>query len=137
MKWTKLCPNKKCNNIIEYGAKNILYKSISQGYFCNKCIKHGYTHLKYVPNGCWNEMIDDIIYWFKLCPLCNCKIKFSQYTALITSVNKMGRCKSCASPFHISDKKGKTLGKFSDVHKAGEFAEEMRQKYYGEFAGKS
>jgi len=35
------------------------------------------------------------------------------------------------------DKKGKTLGKFSDVHKAGEFAEEMRQKYYGEFAGKS
>lgn len=35
------------------------------------------------------------------------------------------------------DKKSKTLGKFVDVHEAGKFAEEMRQKYYGEFAGKS
>jgi len=35
------------------------------------------------------------------------------------------------------DKKGKTLGEFTDVHEAGRFAEEMRQKYYGKFAGKS
>ena len=35
------------------------------------------------------------------------------------------------------DGKNKVLGRFDDVHKAGEFAEEMRQKYYGEFAGKS
>lgn len=34
------------------------------------------------------------------------------------------------------DKKHKTLGSFDDVHEAGKFAEEMRQKYYGEFAGK-
>jgi hypothetical protein len=27
------------------------------------------------------------------------------------------------------------LGTFTDVHEAGEFAEKMRQKYYGEFAG--
>lgn len=35
------------------------------------------------------------------------------------------------------DKKNTILGKFDDVHEAGKFAEEMRQKYYGEFAGKS
>ncbi len=35
------------------------------------------------------------------------------------------------------NKKAKTLGEFQDVHEAGKFAEEMRQKYYGEFAGKS
>lgn len=28
------------------------------------------------------------------------------------------------------------LGSFDDVHKAGAFAKEMRNKYYGEFAGK-
>lgn len=33
--------------------------------------------------------------------------------------------------------KNKVLGTFEDVHEAGEFAEEMRQKYYGEFAGKT
>ena len=33
--------------------------------------------------------------------------------------------------------KGVQLGKFADVHEAGTFAEEMRQKYYGEFAGDS
>jgi hypothetical protein len=31
--------------------------------------------------------------------------------------------------------KNKRLGKFKDVHEAGKFAEEMRLKYYGEFAG--
>lgn len=31
--------------------------------------------------------------------------------------------------------KGRVFGKFSDVDEAGAFAEEMRQKYYGEFAG--
>ena len=35
------------------------------------------------------------------------------------------------------NKKNKTLGRFDDVHEAGKFAEEMRQKYYGEFAGKN
>lgn len=30
----------------------------------------------------------------------------------------------------------KVLGKFDDVHIAGEFAEEMRQKHYGKFAGR-
>ena len=35
------------------------------------------------------------------------------------------------------DKRNKTLGWFDDVEEAGKFAEEMRQKYYGEFAGKS
>ena len=35
------------------------------------------------------------------------------------------------------DGKNKVLGKFDNVHEAGEFAEEMRQKYYGEFAGKN
>lgn len=35
------------------------------------------------------------------------------------------------------DKKNKTLGRFDDVHEAGKFAEEMRQKYYGEFCGKN
>lgn len=33
--------------------------------------------------------------------------------------------------------KNKRLGSFDDVHEAGKFAEEMRQKYYGEFAGKN
>jgi len=33
--------------------------------------------------------------------------------------------------------KNELLGEFDDVHKAGQFAEEMRQKYYGEFAGAS
>ena len=33
--------------------------------------------------------------------------------------------------------KGRVFGKFSDVDEAGAYAEEMRQKYYGEFAGKS
>ena len=43
-------------------------------------------------------------------------------------------------PYHVQlqiNGKNKVLGKFSDVHEAGRFAEEMRQKYYGEFAGKS
>lgn len=35
------------------------------------------------------------------------------------------------------DGKNKRLGSFDNVHEAGKFAEEMRQKYYGEFAGKS
>lgn len=35
------------------------------------------------------------------------------------------------------DGKNKKLGSFDDVHEAGKFAEEMRQKYYGEFAGKN
>ena len=35
------------------------------------------------------------------------------------------------------DGKNTRLGKFDDVHEAGKFAEEMRQKYYGEFAGKN
>lgn len=34
------------------------------------------------------------------------------------------------------DGKNKRLGSFDDVHEAGKFAEEMRQKYYGEFCGK-
>lgn len=34
------------------------------------------------------------------------------------------------------NKKNKVLGKFDNVHEAGEFAKEMREKYYGEFAGK-
>lgn len=33
--------------------------------------------------------------------------------------------------------KNKVLGRFDDVDEAGKFAEEMRQKYYGEYAGKS
>lgn len=33
------------------------------------------------------------------------------------------------------NKKHKTLGSFDDVHEAGKFAEEMRKKYYGEYAG--
>lgn len=32
--------------------------------------------------------------------------------------------------------KNTRLGSFSDAEEAGKFAEEMRQKYYGEFAGK-
>lgn len=32
--------------------------------------------------------------------------------------------------------KNTTLGRFLDVHEAGQFAEEMRQKYFGEYAGK-
>ena len=35
------------------------------------------------------------------------------------------------------DGKNTTLGKFDDVHEAGLFAEEMRKKYYGEYAGNS
>lgn len=35
------------------------------------------------------------------------------------------------------DKKHKRLGSFDDVHEAGKFAEEMRKKYYGEFAGRN
>jgi hypothetical protein len=31
--------------------------------------------------------------------------------------------------------KNKRLGKFKDLEEAGKFAKEMRQKYYGEFAG--
>lgn len=33
--------------------------------------------------------------------------------------------------------KNKRLGSFDDVHEAGKFAEEMRKKYYGEYAGKN
>jgi hypothetical protein len=33
--------------------------------------------------------------------------------------------------------KNTILGKFDDVDEAGTFAEQMRQKYYGEYAGKS
>jgi hypothetical protein len=33
--------------------------------------------------------------------------------------------------------KNTVLGKFSDVHEAGKFAEEMRQKHYGDYAGES
>jgi hypothetical protein len=35
------------------------------------------------------------------------------------------------------DGKNTCLGRFTDVDKAGKFAEEMRQKYYGKFAGNS
>lgn len=35
------------------------------------------------------------------------------------------------------DGKNTKLGSFDDVHEAGKFAEEMRSKYYGEFAGKN
>lgn len=35
------------------------------------------------------------------------------------------------------NKKNTVLGKFDNVHEAGEFAKEMREKYYGEFAGKN
>lgn len=35
------------------------------------------------------------------------------------------------------DGKNTKLGSFDDVHEAGKFAEEMRQKYYGEYAGKN
>jgi len=35
------------------------------------------------------------------------------------------------------DSKNTRLGYFDDVHEAGKYAEEMRQKYYGEYAGKS
>ena len=35
------------------------------------------------------------------------------------------------------DGKNKKIGSFDDVHEAGKFAEEMREKYYGEFAGKN
>jgi len=33
--------------------------------------------------------------------------------------------------------KNKILGYFDNVDEAGVFAEQMRKKYYGEFAGKS
>jgi len=33
------------------------------------------------------------------------------------------------------DGKNTVLGKFKDVHEAGKFAKEMREKYYGNFAG--
>lgn len=32
--------------------------------------------------------------------------------------------------------KNTRLGRFDDVHEAGKFAKEMREKYYGEFAGR-
>jgi hypothetical protein len=35
------------------------------------------------------------------------------------------------------DGKGVILGNFTDVDEAGKFAKEMREKYYGEFAGNS
>ena len=35
------------------------------------------------------------------------------------------------------NKKNNVLGRFDDVHEAGRFAKEMREKYYGEFAGNS
>ena len=35
------------------------------------------------------------------------------------------------------NKKNTVFGKFDDVHEAGKFAEEMRQKYYKEFCGKN
>ena len=34
------------------------------------------------------------------------------------------------------DGKNKRLGAFDDVHEAGAYAKEMREKYYGDFAGK-
>lgn len=44
------------------------------------------------------------------------------------------------TPYHVQltiDGKNQVLGKFSDVDEAGRFAEEMRQKYYGKYAGAS
>lgn len=44
------------------------------------------------------------------------------------------------NPYHVQliiDGKNKVLGKFSDPYEAGIYAEEMRKKYYGEFAGES
>lgn len=35
------------------------------------------------------------------------------------------------------DGKNKRIGSFDDVHEAGKYADEMRKKYYGEFAGKN
>lgn len=42
-------------------------------------------------------------------------------------------------PYHVQlmvDGKNTVLGRFSDVDEAGAFAEEMREKYYGKYAGK-
>lgn len=43
-------------------------------------------------------------------------------------------------PYHVQlqvNGKNKVLGRFDDVDEAGEFAKQMREKYYGEFKGKN
>lgn len=65
----------------------------------------------------------------------NRKSKNSNNTSGYRNVSWSKKDKKWVVQMQIN-KKHKTLGSFDDVHEAGRFAEEMRQKYYGEFCGK-
>lgn len=65
----------------------------------------------------------------------NRKSKNSNNTSGYRNVSWSKRDKKWVVQMQI-DKKHKTLGRFDDVDEAGKFAKEMRDKYYGEFAGK-
>ncbi len=71
-------------------------------------------------------------------------INNSRYRKSKNSNNKSGyrnvcwnKDENCWMVQLMVEGKNTKLGSFNDVEEAGEFAEKMRQKYYGEFAGKS
>ena len=66
----------------------------------------------------------------------NRKSKNSNNTSGYRNVSWSKRDRKWVVQMQIN-KKHKTLGSFDDVHEAGKFAEEMRKKYYGEFAGRN
>lgn len=66
----------------------------------------------------------------------NRKSKNSNNTSGYRNVSWSKRDKKWVVQMQIN-KKNKALGSFDNVHEAGKFAEEMRLKYYGDFAGKN
>lgn len=65
----------------------------------------------------------------------NRKSKNSNNTSGYRNVSWSKSCNKWIVQMQIN-KKNTVLGKFDNVHEAGRFAEEMRKKYYGEFAGR-
>lgn len=71
----------------------------------------------------------------------NLKNRNSKNTNNQTGYRNVSYIKSCKGlPYWVQlmiNGKNTVLGKFADVDDAGSYAELMRQRYYGEFAGKS
>lgn len=61
--------------------------------------------------------------------------KNSNNTSGYRNVSWLNSCKAWCVQLQINGK-NTLLGRFDDVHEAGKFAEDMRQKHYGEFKGK-
>ena len=68
--------------------------------------------------------------------LTNRKSKNSNNTSGYRNVHWNGQMNKWMVQLMVNGKRTK-FGYFNDPHEAGKLAEELRQKYYGEFAGKS